>query len=77
MTKAIKTVAEAVEEANQKAVGVPAPSINEVDNTDYWRRESSLSHAIQFHKNNGGMMNPQQLVDHAHIFLSFLDGASK
>ena len=77
MTKAIKTVSEVTGMPIDTPVGVPAPSINEVDSTDYWRRESSLSHAIQFHKNNGGMMNPQQLVDHAHIFLSFLDGASK
>ena len=72
MTKATKPVAEEV-----VPVGVPALSINEVDASDYWRRESALSHAIQFHKNNGGMMHPQQLVDHARIFLNFFQGESK
>ena len=73
MTKQTKPVAEVAD----MPVGVPALSINEVDNSDYWKRESSLSHAIQFHKTNGGMMHPQQLIDHAEILLTFLNGANK
>ena len=42
-----------------------------------WRRDNALSMAISFHKNNGGMYQPQQLVDTATIFLSFLKGENK
>ena len=73
MTKAIKPVAE-----EAAPVGVPALSINEVDSSDYWKRESALNHAIQFHKNNGGMMTAPQLIDTvAYTFLTFLETESK
>ena len=71
MTKITKTVAEAVEET------VAGPSVAQVDSNDYWRREAALEKAIQFHKTNGGMMHPQQLVDHAYVFLTFLNGETK
>lgn len=72
MTKAIKTATEV-----DVPVGVPALSISEADNTAYWKRESALEKAIQFHKTNGGMMHPMQLVDQATIFLAFLNGEIK
>lgn len=42
-----------------------------------WLRVDALSRAIDFHKNNGGMMTAPQLVEHAHTFLSFLKGETK
>jgi hypothetical protein len=75
MTKANKTLTEAVEET-VASLTVPS-STPEVDSNDYWKREAALEKAIQFHKTNGGMMHPGQLVDHAHIFLTFLNGETK
>jgi hypothetical protein len=74
MTKANKTLTEAVEETIADIASVAGP---EVDSNDYWRREAALEKAIQFHKTNGGMMHPGQLVDHAHTFLTFLNGETK
>tara|TARA_R110000868_G_C10725327_1_gene751126 strand:+ start:262 stop:477 length:216 start_codon:yes stop_codon:yes gene_type:complete len=71
MTKAIKPVTEAVEETRTDLASDPSPV------RDYWKRECALDKAIQFHKTNGGMMHPMQLVDHANIFLSFLQGENK
>lgn len=51
--------------------------------TDYFGRDESyvrndaLGYAITFHKNNGGMMTPPQLVEHANVFLAFLKGETK
>ena len=42
-----------------------------------WVNEYALSHALSFHKNNGGMMNPHQLLDIANQFLNFLKGEPK
>ena len=75
MTKANKTPAEVF--ATAEATTVAGPSISEVDGNDYWKREAALEKAIQFHKTNGGMLHPAQLVDHAEIFLTFLNGANK
>ncbi len=43
----------------------------------YWQREAALRFALDFHKNNGGMLTPPQLVDHARIFSTFLQGETK
>lgn len=51
--------------------------------TDYFGRDESyvrndaLGYAITFHRNNGGMMTPAQLVEHANTFLAFLKGENK
>lgn len=74
MTKAKQTVTEAVEET---LADLTVPSTPEVDSNDYWRREAALEKAIQFHKTNGGMLHPAQLVDHAYVFLTFLNGEAK
>jgi hypothetical protein len=74
MTKATKTVTEAVTEISTDLNAVAG---FEVDRSAYWNRESALRVALEFHKNNGGMMHPQQLVDHANIFLNFLQGETK
>jgi hypothetical protein len=71
MTKVTKTLTEKVMDETL------VPFAPEVDSTDYWRREAALEKALQFHKTNGGMMHPMQLVDHATIFLSFLNGEIK
>ena len=74
MTKAIKPVTEAVEETMMDLASDP---VIEMARNHYWARENALDKAIQFHKTNGGMMHPMQLVDHASIFLSFLQGENK
>jgi hypothetical protein len=74
MTKATRNVTEMVQETLADIASVAGP---EVDSNDYWKRECALEKAIQFHKTNGGMMHPQQLVDHAFIFLNFLQGENK
>jgi hypothetical protein len=74
MTKTTKPVTEAVEETLADLASVAGP---EVVADDYWKREAALEKAVQFHKTNGGMMHPMQLVDHATIFLSFLNGEIK
>ena len=42
-----------------------------------WTRENALRCAIDFHKNNGGMSQPQQVVGTATVFLDFITGESK
>jgi hypothetical protein len=79
MTKTNKPVTEAIEEPladDLASVAGFEPAI-EMARNHYWARENALDKAIQFHKTNGGMMHPAQLVDHAQIFLTFLNGESK
>jgi hypothetical protein len=70
MTKKTETVA--VEETDttlaQLATAAPA---------DHWVRQTSLEFAITFHKNNGGMTQPQQVVSTATVFLDFITGDNK
>ena len=42
-----------------------------------WIRTAALEHAITFHKNNGGMSQPNQVVATATVFLDFITGESK
>jgi hypothetical protein len=42
-----------------------------------WLRIDALTRAIEFHKNNGGMLTAPQLVEHANVFLSFIKGETK
>jgi hypothetical protein len=44
---------------------------------DHWQRQAALEFAITFHKNNGGMTQPQQVVATATIFLDFITGETK
>jgi hypothetical protein len=44
---------------------------------DKWVRSSALEQAITFHKNNGGMSQPQQVVGTATVFLDFITGENK
>jgi hypothetical protein len=74
MTKTTKPLTDAIEETLTDLASVAGP---EVESNDYWKREAALDKAVQFHKTNGGMMHPMQLVDHATIFLSFLNGETK
>jgi hypothetical protein len=41
---------------------------------DSWVRSQALEYAITFHKNNGGMHQPQQVVGTAGMFLNFIKG---
>lgn len=42
-----------------------------------WTRSNALEQAIAFHKNNGGMTQPQQVVATATLFLDFITGETK
>ena len=44
---------------------------------DRWARSDVLEKAITFHKNNGGMSQPTQVVATATVFLDFITGESK
>jgi hypothetical protein len=44
---------------------------------DRWARSDVLEKAITFHKNNGGMHQPNQVVATAQVFLDFISGESK
>lgn len=44
---------------------------------DHWHRQAALEFAITFHKNNGGMTQPNQVVATATIFLDFIIGETK
>jgi hypothetical protein len=49
----------------------------EVTPSDHWQRQTALEFAITFHKNNGGMSQPQQVVGTATVFLDFITGETK
>jgi len=42
-----------------------------------WLHEYAISHAISFHKNNGGMLTADQLLGIAQQFLTFIKGETK
>jgi hypothetical protein len=44
---------------------------------DRWARSDVLEKAITFHKNNGGMTQPNQVVATATVFLNFITGDNK
>jgi hypothetical protein len=44
---------------------------------DRWARSDVLEKAITFHKNNGGMHQPNQVVATAQVFLDFITGENK
>jgi len=44
---------------------------------DKWVRSSALEQAITFHKNNGGMHQPNQVVATAAVFLDFIKGETQ
>jgi len=61
--------------------------VSEIDDTlvagpaaepsNHWQRQTALEFAITFHKNNGGMSQPQQVVGTATVFLNFITGDYK
>jgi len=68
-----------IEEVVAELNATPAPEVAAQENgrEEYYTRDSALGYAITFHKNNGGMMTPPQLVEHANVFLAFLKGETK
>lgn len=55
---------------------VATPDVS-VEHADRWVRTDALEKAITFHKNNGGMSQPTQVVATATVFLDFITGESK
>jgi hypothetical protein len=49
----------------------------EIDSNAMYVRVDALEKAITFHKNNGGMTQPQQVVATATVFLDFITGENK
>jgi hypothetical protein len=49
----------------------------ELDSDAMYVRVDALEKAITFHKNNGGMTQPQQVVSTATVFLDFITGENK
>ena len=39
-------------------------------------RLQSVTLALEFHKNNGGMMNANQLLDNANKILNYIEGTT-
>ncbi len=69
-----------IEEVDAELNATAAPEVSEYRKSrddEYYERDAALSYAITFHKNNGGMMTPPQLVEHANVFLAFLKGETK
>ena len=69
MTKAKEAVA-----PQEEVVTDAVTSVFDEEQSARWMRDSALGYAITHHKNNGGMTTPQQLVDNAKVFLTFLKG---
>lgn len=42
-----------------------------------YQRDSAMRYALDFHKYNGGMLTPPQLLANANLFLDFIKGESK
>jgi len=57
------------------AVAVPQEATAE--HSDRWTRESSVNLALNHHKINGGMLTPQQIIDHAKQFHAYITGETK
>ena len=53
------------------------PVETEAETVDRWTRSDVLEKAITFHKNNGGMTQPNQVVSTATVFLDFIKGDFK
>ncbi len=70
-----QNIEEVVAELN--ATAAPEVAAQEHGSDEYYTRDNALSYALSFHKNNGGMMTPAQLVEHANTFLAFLKGETK
>lgn len=56
--------------AEKAADPVAAPVV------DKQLRLQSVTLALDFHKNNGGMMNANQLLDNANKILNYIEGNS-
>jgi hypothetical protein len=59
---------------------VTAPAFGQIASADSsvpWMRQIALEFSITFHKNNGGMSQPQQVVATATLFLDFITGETK
>ena len=59
------------------ATPVTTTQAQEAKEHDQYLRRHSLDFAIAFHKNNGGMSQPTQVVSTATVFLDFIKGDSK
>jgi hypothetical protein len=68
MTKKTEAV-----EVNEALTQVPVDDAT----VDRWTRSDVLEKAITFHKNNGGMHQPNQVVATAQVFLDFITGETK
>lgn len=65
-------------QTEQVQVNEALTQVPESDATvDRWTRSDVLEKAITFHKNNGGMHQPSQVVATAAVFLDFITGESK
>lgn len=76
MTKK-QTIEEVVAELNAPAVPTDEDKAYARSRDDFYIRDSALSYAMTYHKNNGGMLPIAQVVDHANVFLTFLKGETK
>lgn len=73
MTKPTKTPDTSVEAttADEKAQDRADAQAQEA----VWMRERALSNALQLHKQNGGMIQPERILEDARKFLAFTQGA--
>ena len=74
MTK-VKTATEMIEAIASEPT--PEQVARTLERDEYYTRDSALGYAMNFHKNNGGMMTAPQLVEYANVFLAFLKGETK
>lgn len=74
MTKK-QTIDEVVAELNETPTS--EPSAYDIARETRWARESALDKALEHHKINGGMLTPDQLIDNARKFHTYITGETK
>ena len=77
MTKATKTAIEVLDEAiNPQTDAAKAQErADTLVREAQWLRERALDSALTLHKQNGGMIQPERILEDARKFLAFTQGA--
>jgi hypothetical protein len=72
MTKPTKTADVSVEETT--SVDAAQERADRLAQELVWMRERALSNALTLHKQNGGMIQPERIIEDARKFLAFTQG---
>jgi len=72
MTKPTKTTDVSVEDTT---VAEMQELANQAKRDEFYARERALDSALTLHKQNGGMIQPERILEDARKFLAFTQGA--